>query len=182
VSTPEEPEKTEAERLSEERQARREERDQRFKNIVLLLLIVVVVYSVIATQLTQRKITDQAAVRDAGDACTSQVLFAAIGTLSDRSEFSTAQASANLKLQQAQADLLRKSVAGKPVTPAEGQEALKNYFTALTEFVTAATEAQNSAKFSPYPTPQQYADCLNAARNGNTHPPLPTPSPSTPEE
>jgi len=170
---------------------RRQARQTLINRIALFIVVAATLYAAVVSQIAANKsnensqdIKDAQGIRDRESSCTSQILFSAIGALNDRSQFTVDQATANISLQKAQAALLLPSIRGHVSTPAEGQEALKRYFQALTECLSAATKSQTAAINSPYPTPQQYAACLKTAHDPNgadpTIGPNPKPTPSTP--
>lgn len=96
--------------------------------------------------------------------CTQRILFRAIDALNQRTQYTGAQADANIDLQRSQLRLLLKGLNPKS-TQSEREAAFHNYVDDLQNFVTVVTQAQNSQTNNPYPTPAQYARCLTKAQN-----------------
>jgi hypothetical protein len=140
-------------------------------NVALTIVVLVTVWAAIQSQIaSDRALSATTAVADAQDqddrenACTSSVLFAGLGTLGDRADFGAAQSQANIDLQKAQLRFFSALAVQPGPSPEEGRRLFNKYLDALNAFLSAASEAVALNNTQPYPTPQEYAECLKAAR------------------
>lgn len=93
--------------------------------------------------------------------CTQDYLGRTIEALNQRTEFTQAQADANVKLQEAQSDFLKVVITQPPVSEAQVDAALDLYVTRLQSFVQVAGKNKRSVIGSEYPTPEQLKTCLS---------------------
>lgn len=93
--------------------------------------------------------------------CTQDYLSKTIEALNQRTEFSQAQADANVSLQKAQSAFLRVVLTRPPVSQAEVESALQLYVSNLQAFVEVASKNRNNTKSTAYPTREQLVTCLS---------------------
>lgn len=93
--------------------------------------------------------------------CTQDYLSRTIEALNQRTEFTQAQADANVKLQKAQSEFLRVVITQPPLSEAEQEAALELYVSRLQAFVEVAGKNKDSVVGSEYPTPEQLRSCLS---------------------
>ena len=93
--------------------------------------------------------------------CTQEYLGKTIKALNTRTEFTQAQANANVKLQQAQTEFLQVVLIRPPVSEAEREAALRLYVTRLEEFVAIADKNRKATAKSDYPKREELQSCLS---------------------
>jgi hypothetical protein len=136
----------------------------RVGNLALLVVVGLTVYSSVVSQIASNKVTVDARNRGQEIACTSHVLFQLSSAIDTRTQFSGAQAQANIALQQSQLDLLNPNDDGSPVTPEQAAARLETYLKALNAFLALVTTSAETNAVTPYPDPDKYAECLKKAR------------------
>lgn len=158
----------------EDRDAHRNESGRvafRWGNIALAVVVALSFYSAVNSQIASNKVVDgqeqrdeDQVVRDRENDCTSTVLFSTVDALDTRTQFSGAQAQANIALQQAQLDLLTAGDDGE-LTHDEQVAHVNAYVSALRVFLQIATTSAATNQSKPYPSPEDYAACLKRARS-----------------
>lgn len=93
--------------------------------------------------------------------CTEEFLGSTVEALNERTQYSTAQADANIELQKAQLKFIRVLVKPGPTPDDLGEQALNDYFDALTEYNRLTALQAGRAESNPYPTREDYRMCLN---------------------
>jgi hypothetical protein len=127
--------------------------------IAWVLLIGIIAFSVIRTQQTNDHLTDAQASILSSQTCTEQFLGSTVKALNERTQFSTAQANANVDLQQAQLRFI--TVIVNPGHPdSVGDQALREYFNSLRNFIRITSLNAGKASQFPYPTSDDYRACL----------------------
>ena len=130
--------------------------------LVMALLVVMVGFAAISADRATDAVARQQDERDREQACTTAVLFDTVDALNARTQFSSAQASANIALQRAQSTLINSFINPPPGQPSD--VALRDYFDSLTTYLAAVTTTSNAQEENPYPTVESYTKCLQEAR------------------
>lgn len=131
--------------------------------IALGLVVIITAYAAFLSQLASNKVQESQNQRDEENRCTSTIIFSTVKALNERTEFSTAQAEANVRLQKSQLEFITTLV--NPQVQANYKEKLEGYFKALKAFNEVVAQNAGKAESFPYPVPEQYARCLaNASR------------------
>lgn len=92
--------------------------------------------------------------------CTQDYLSQTIEALNQRTEFTQAQADANVQLQKAQSEFLRIILIRPPVSDEEADAALELYVSKLQAFVAVAGKNRQAGVGIEYPTAEQLETCL----------------------
>ncbi len=119
-----------------------------------------------AVQAQQEADQQQQNIKNAEQRCTTNVLFDTIDALNQRTEFSGAQAQANIELQKAQLPLVR-AIGDPTITDEEGARIVHNYLKALEKFLDLSSKQVSSVRQNPYPTIKGYQQCLADAQDVN---------------
>jgi hypothetical protein len=144
-------------------------------DIAMILVFLMCLYATFSTGATNNKLEDAVADIKSGQkedkqqrqrlaritVCTQDYLSQTIEALNERTEFTQAQADANVQLQKAQSEFLRIVLIRPPVSDEEADEALALYVSKLEAFVDVAGKSRDSVAGSEYPTPEQLNTCLN---------------------
>lgn len=133
---------------------------------LIVLIMIAVVLSTLSTNNkladTQSQLQIQSMQREAQNQCTSTILFDTVRALNERTEFSVAQAQANVDLQNAQVVLVTSLLTPQQTGGVDGTtDALSDYLTALKEFQRIVGLNTGRAQEFPYPTQEEYLSCLS---------------------
>ena len=93
--------------------------------------------------------------------CTEQFLGSTVDALNERTQYTIAQADANVELQRSQLKFIKALVAPGPTPSREGEQALNDYFNALQEYTRLTGLQTGRVESNPYPTPEEYRMCLS---------------------
>jgi hypothetical protein len=93
--------------------------------------------------------------------CTSEFTARTIRALNQRTTDVQNRADANLELQKSQATFFTLLLKQPPKPETVRREAAQRYLQALTDFVEASVTANKNSVSTPYPTNEEFNDCLN---------------------
>lgn len=133
--------------------------------IAWVILIGIVFFSVIRTQAINDDLKDAVASQMISQTCTEEFLGSTVEALNERTKHTTDQAEANIDLQRAQLKFIRVLVAPGPTPDAQGDQALNEYFNALTEYNRLTSLSAGKADDFPYPTREDYRTCLKGGES-----------------
>lgn len=95
--------------------------------------------------------------------CNTKFQTQTIRALNERTTFTSRQAGANVRLQQAQATFLRVALVIPPPSGETVRAELKRYFQALQNFVELSDKGSDKRRKYKYPTKAQFERCLERA-------------------
>jgi len=144
-------------------------RGVRLKSWTLALVVFICVFASFQTQ----HVNNDLRANDAGDKrqqdqieriseCNSDFLGKTISALNERTTYSKEQAQANIDLQIGFQTFLRVLTLQPPPTTKQSTAAFVKYFEKLNAFVDLAKKSQNKVELNPYPTLDEFSDCVNS--------------------
>ena len=146
-----------------------------FKAFVLFAVVLMTVYAAFSTGTTNGKLSQAIEDIQAGQKadddqnrrlekisqCTLEFTSKTIRALNERTTYTQAQASANVDVLTAQAELLRIVLTLPPVTESQSRAAVQAYAQALDDFNQIAEKSKAKTQAYAYPTNQELAECLD---------------------
>lgn len=130
-------------------------------DIALLFVVVLTVYAAFSSQQASNDVQASQDRIARITFCNQQYLSKTIQALNERTTYTQDQARANVDLQRAQGRFIGILLKNPPVADREVKDALTNYFTALTTFVTVNSKADAKVDTYPYPTNDELQNCLD---------------------
>ena len=127
-------------------------------------LLAVIVLTVWASFSSQKASNDVQATQDKIARityCNQRFIEQTISALNARTEYSQRQLSSNADLQKSQAAFLSVLLKKPPAAIPEREQAFQKYFEKLTNFVTTSARSNEQADANPYPTNDEFQDCLS---------------------
>lgn len=129
-------------------------------DIMMLIALLLVLGSVVSSINASNDASESLDKQEQSTACTQQFLTKTIVALNDRTTYTANQAQSNVDLQKAQAEFLALILRRPPYSEAKRTKAAQNYLSTLQEFVEVSNKNVSTIKANPYPTPQEFQDCL----------------------
>lgn len=140
-------------------------------NVALFFVVLLAFTASIQSQLASNKLDDTQAQYKVTQmqlgkvvACNRDILGSALDALNTRSAFSRTQASSNLTLQKANAQLFNDLLHRPPYSSKHLLQSVKNYTAALNLFVKAGTKSQRISVIVQYPSADELVDCVNKSK------------------
>lgn len=127
------------------------------------MLLLVLVLTVWAAFGSQKASNDVQATQDdiqTVTTCNQKFLGELLIAVNERTTFTADQARANIRLQTSQSKFLAILLADPPKTDLVQDQALRLYYTNLTEYVKVNGQAAKKAEENPYPTIEDFNYCL----------------------
>lgn len=131
------------------------------RNLALFIVVAVTVAAALISQHASDKANDALNRENVRSGCNQEFLVKTVKALNERTEFSSAQATANVTLQQAQADFFSLLLRKPPEPEATRSQAAQDYLKALREFIDVNSKTAQKARSFPYPTPEALRACYN---------------------
>lgn len=122
-------------------------------NVAALLVVGLAVYAAFASQKASNSVEDSVT-------CNRQVLAQVVESLNERSTYSTGMASANIELQQSQADFFAILLHKPPYSELRRSRAVQQYYEDLQTFLVLAKKNRSKVATNPYPTVYDFSACL----------------------
>ena len=132
-------------------------------NIALALVVMTTVYAAFLSQKASNEVEENQLTIEKITKCNQMYLAKTVEALNERTTYSLAQARANVDLQGAQAELLRRILVEPPPTQEVGRDALRDYFEGGVQSYIEVNE-RALAKYieNPYPTTEDIEACLRS--------------------
>lgn len=130
-------------------------------DVCLVMVIALTVWASFSSQLASNgvKETQQRIARVSY--CNQEFQKKTLTALNERTEYTQSQTEQNIALQKAQAAFVSVLLKKPPATEVKRVEALNTYFNALSSFVVVNERAKQKVKNNPFPTTDEFADCLS---------------------
>jgi hypothetical protein len=150
-------------------------RTRRVQDVALFLVVALSVLASFQSQVVsnhQKEISNHQAAQDKRDhetqmrivritTCNSQFLGKLIVALNERTTYSTAQANANVTLQEGQLKVLLFGLTIPPPTAEQGKAAVDEYLQKLHDYIDLATKTAGKTLNNPYPTLEEFTSCVD---------------------
>ena len=136
-------------------------------DFAMFLVVIVTVWAAFQSQKSSNAVEQAQKDQEAVTACTQQYLTKTITALNERTEYTTEQSAYNVELQKAQAAFLRLALVEPPLPDEQIENGLRSYFTTLTEFVDASARTRVKQQKFPYPTEDEFSNCVNGAKDNS---------------
>lgn len=133
-------------------------------DIAMLLVFAITVFAAFQSQKVSNEVQEAQRQQKQVIACTESYLTKTITALNERTEYTAAASAYNVELQKAQAAFLRLALIEPPLPEDEIEDGLRDYFTSLTEFVDASARTRAKQLNFPYPTENEFANCVSSAK------------------
>ncbi len=136
-------------------------RNDLFKDVMLLIVVIVTVWAAVVSSIASGNVKDTQKEQKRITVCNQVFLGKTVKALNERSEFTIAQAQANVDLQKAQAKFLTLLMHQPPYSQERRSQAASDYVTTLTNFVTVSGKSAQKAQLYPYPTDSELDRCYD---------------------
>jgi hypothetical protein len=132
-------------------------------DVMLLLVVLVTVWAAFASQKASNDVQDTQERMNYVTDCNQKFLAKLLVAVNERTTFTGQQARANIELQRAQAKFLGVLLADPPKGEQIRIQAANEYFNSLTAYVDVNGKAARSVEENPYPTIEEFGQCLEQA-------------------
>lgn len=129
-------------------------------NAMLLIVVLVVAFSAFASQRASNNVKENQENIVTVAVCNQEFLAKILVAVNERTSANADQLKSNVALQRSQSQFLTILLADPPETEAAQKEALRRYFDDLNDFIEVNGETMRAARENPYPTVEEYMDCL----------------------
>lgn len=131
-------------------------------NLSLVIALALTVYAAIVSQQASNDVRDTQDRMTQVVRCNQAYLAEALSALNERSTYSTQQARANVKLQKAQAHLLKILLTEPPPSELRGRRVLRSYFEqGVLNYIDVNSKAIKKYEMNPYPTEEDLWSCMS---------------------
>lgn len=129
-------------------------------DVMLLAVIILTVWAAFASQRASNTVEEQQDDISRITTCNQAFLGDLLIAVNERTTFTADQARANIDLQRSQSQFLAIILADPPKTDAAQDQALRDYFANLNDFIEVNSNAARKAEENPYPTIEEFNACL----------------------
>lgn len=134
--------------------------DKMVARVALGLVVLMTAFAAFSSQSAVNKTADVQKQQAQNTYCIQQILSETVNSLNERTQFSSAQATANIKLQKSQLQYVTIFTAQPQPTQKEAMAAFDRYIKALSHFVSVAGQTRDASEQFPFPTNAELASCL----------------------
>lgn len=132
-----------------------------FGDVMLLVVLLVTVWAAFSSQKASNEVQNTQDNLTSVTNCNREFLADILVAVNERTTFTADQARANIDLQRSQSQFLATLLADPPKSDEIKDNALRDYFKNLTDYIEVNSNAARKAEENPYPTIEEFNTCLN---------------------